>query len=132
MTGRVATKAEKEWFDDITRVGCIVCRRERRYCVPAEVHHMLSGGRKMGHLFTLPLCFEHHRSGRNDERVTSRDHNQRRFEARYGTEAGMLEEVRGLVERMRNPGLDRGRSWERDEQGTYDMSSRGGMMRPGS
>lgn len=61
----------------------------------------------MGHLFTLPLCPQHHRSGRNDAEVTSRDQNQRRFEARYGKESAMLEEVRRLVEQMRNPPIRR-------------------------
>ena len=58
---------------------------------------MLSGGRRMGHLFTIPLCYLHHRSGRNDAQATSRDQNQRRFELRYGTERELLEQTRALV-----------------------------------
>lgn len=100
--------------------------------MPAEVHHMLSVGRRLGHLFTLPICFEHHRSGRDDERATSRDQNQRRFEARYGSEQGMLEEVKRLVDRLRNPDLDRRAAWERDQSGQHDMNPRGGKLRPGS
>lgn len=83
-------------MNQITQLGCIVCRMNGVH-TPAEVHHMLSGGRRMGHLFTLPLCPLHHRSGRNDEEVVSRDQNQRRFEARYGTEESLLTAVRKLV-----------------------------------
>jgi len=69
------------------------------YGTPAEVHHMLSGGRRMGHLFTIPLCYLHHRSGRNDDTIVSRDQNQPRFEARYGPELELLEKTREIVER---------------------------------
>lgn len=58
---------------------------------------MLSGGRRMGHLFTIPLCYEHHRSGRNDSQIVSRDHSQRRFERRYGSELSLLQLTRELV-----------------------------------
>lgn len=51
----------------------------------------------MGEMFVLGLCFLHHRSGRCDAEVTSRDQNQRRFEARYGTEMSLLEKQRELV-----------------------------------
>lgn len=83
-------------MDAITQLGCICCRTEGHYS-PAEVHHMLSGGRRMGHLYTLPLCYLHHRSGRNDAWIVSRDHSQRRFEARYGKEMDLLTKVQELV-----------------------------------
>lgn len=95
------TIAEQSWMADICELGCIVCHTEKGVYSPAEVHHMLSGGRRLGHLFTLPLCFLHHRSGRNDELVVSRDQNQRRFEARYGKESDLLEKVRQLVLKQR-------------------------------
>lgn len=58
---------------------------------------MLCGGRRRGHLFTIPLCPAHHRFGMDDERATSRDQCRRRFEARYGTEEALLEKTRELV-----------------------------------
>ena len=91
------TKAESRWLNQITQLGCIVCRLFHGTYSPAEAHHMLSGGRRRGHMFTIPLCILHHRSGRNDDQVVSRDHNQRRFEARYGTEQSLLETTRELV-----------------------------------
>lgn len=59
---------------------------------------MLDGGRRRGHIFTIPLCPTHHRSGRNDAEVVSRDQSQRRFEARYGTEESLLAKTRELVQ----------------------------------
>lgn len=98
MSLTTPNKVEREWMDAIVQVGCCICLREGLGRTPAEVHHMLSGGRRMGHLFTLPLCYTHHRSGRNDAQVVSRDQNQRRFEARYGREAELLEWVRAVVD----------------------------------
>lgn len=91
------TKAERAWMDAIVQIGCIVCSVTGRGYAPAEVHHLLSGGRRKGHLFTIPLCWSHHRSGRNDEHIVSRDQNQRRFERRYGTEEYLLEQTRERV-----------------------------------
>ena len=94
------TVAEKDWMARIVALGCIICRIEGKGATPAEVHHMLSGGRRMGHLFTIPLCHAHHRSGRNDAEVVSRDQNQRRFEQRYGTEEFLLAKTRELIGRF--------------------------------
>ena len=95
------TKAEKHWMDSICQLGCIVCILTGKGKSPAEPHHMLSGGRRMGHMFTIPLCPTHHRSGRDDDEVTSRDQSQRRFEKRYGTEQYLLAKTREFVSRMR-------------------------------
>ncbi len=95
------TKAEREWQASIIRLGCIACIVDLNiFGAPADVHHMLSGGRRMGEAFTLALCFNHHRAGRDDEQCVSRDHNQRRFEARYGSEAVLLERTRELVKQQ--------------------------------
>lgn len=91
------TRLERAWMDAITQLGCIVCLLFRHVFSPPDVHHMLDGGRRRGHLFSIPLCPMHHRSGRNDAEVVSRDQNQRRFEARYGTEESLLAKTRELV-----------------------------------
>ena len=88
-------KAEAAWQAKLRNFGCIVCKLDLKVDSPAEIHHMLSGGRRLSEMFVLPLCQQHHRSGRNDE-VVSRDQSQRRFEARYGTELYLLEEVKKL------------------------------------
>ena len=82
------------------QIGCIVCRLFLRVFSPAECHHMLRGGRRRGHLFTLPLCMVHHRGGRDDAEIVSRDQSQRRFEARYGTEDSLLGKTREMVEKQ--------------------------------
>jgi hypothetical protein len=93
------SKIERAWINDMLQIGCICCRLFLNVFSPAECHHLLSGGRRRGHLFTIPLCPTHHRSGRNDEEVVSRDQNQRRFEKRYGSEESLLARTRELVQR---------------------------------
>lgn len=90
---------EKAWLDAITQLGCIVCQVEGHGFSPAEPHHLLSGGRRRGHLFTIPLCPPHHRFGMNDKMATSRDQSRRRFEKRYGTEESLLAKSRSLVKK---------------------------------
>lgn len=95
------TKEERAWQDAIRQIGCVVCILTGKGASPAEVHHMLSGGRRMGEMFTIPLCMLHHRGGRNDAELTSRDHSQRRFERRYGSEDYLLAKTREFVSRLR-------------------------------
>lgn len=58
---------------------------------------LLKSGRRMGHLFTLPLCQAHHRGHRNDDVCVSRHPYRTAFERRYGTEAALLERTRELL-----------------------------------
>lgn len=85
------TKAEKKWMDFLSQHGCVICRS------PTEIHHLLSGGRRIGHLHSISLCMIHHRSGRNDS-VVSRHPWRKAFEQKYGTEAQLLEKLRSLYE----------------------------------
>lgn len=90
-------KSEAKFQDAVRQLGCIICRLFHHVFSPCEIHHMLSGGRRMGEMFVLGLCFLHHRSGRDDAEVVSRDHNQSRFEARYGTEKSLLAKTQQMV-----------------------------------
>lgn len=58
---------------------------------------LLKSGRRMGHLFTLPLCPAHHRGHRNDLQCVSRHPYRAAFERRYGTEAELLQKTQDLV-----------------------------------
>ena len=52
----MTTKAEQEWMDDITQIGCIACYVMGVAGTPGAVHHLLRGGRRIGHLWTICLC----------------------------------------------------------------------------
>lgn len=91
-------KAEREWMDAITRIGCIVCYLQGHPGTPGVVHHILSQGRtRMGHLFTICLCDPgHHQNGDGINKI-SRHPWRTRFVKEYGTEMYLLEETGKLV-----------------------------------
>lgn len=84
------TNAEKAWLDAICRLGCCVCLRTGLGATPAEPHHLLSGGRRIGHLSAIPLCQRHHRSGGINAVWISRHPHRWAFVKRYGSEEELL------------------------------------------
>lgn len=94
------TKAEQQHMERVQALGCIVCRNSGLGVSPAEIHHVLKNGRRMGHMFVLPLCWMHHRSGENSVWVSRHPH-KREFERRYGTEKELLAQVERELEKGR-------------------------------
>jgi hypothetical protein len=91
---RAPTREEREWMDFIVRYGCIACRLDCLPPRPTAVHHILRGGVRMGHLFTLPLCDPGHHQGGQQFGMVSRHPWKARFEVRYGTESELLEKLK--------------------------------------
>ena len=85
------TNEEKAFHAAVRDLGCIVCRN-RGAQTPAEIHHILQGGRRKGEKYVLGLCALHHRGGANCEEYTSRHPWRKAFEARYGTEYELLDQ----------------------------------------
>jgi len=91
------TKDEELHLDRVQQLGCIACRGLGVYS-PAEIHHILDGGRRKGHKFVLPLCFPHHRGGGDGSGgFVSRHPYKKRFEHDFGTEDDLLAEVGRLL-----------------------------------
>lgn len=86
---KAPTKTEREWMKRITDYGCIACRIDGRRRA-AGVHHIVSGNRRMGHLFTLPLCDPGHHQGGQQFGMVSVHPWKARFEAMYGTQLELL------------------------------------------
>lgn len=96
---RTPTKEEARWMAQIVAHGCIACRLDGHGYVPAEVHHILRGGVRMGHLHTIPLCSGHHRKGAGRPGLTARHPDKARFEEQYGPEEQILGWLRGELAR---------------------------------
>lgn len=100
------TKAERAWLDAIVAHGCIACKIDGTL-VPAEdgayevrrpqVHHILRGGRRIGHLFTLPLCDGHHQQGTGAPGLIARHPDKARFERKYGSEELLLHHLQAVI-----------------------------------
>jgi len=80
-------KAEREWMSAIAELGCVACRQDG-ISSPASVHHIVQGNRRLGHLFTLPLCYLHHQG--DGRQVPSVHFAKRTFVQRYGSELELL------------------------------------------
>ena len=86
MKSHTPTREEKDWMDQIQQMGCIVCFQQWEVVTPAEIHHIAGKTNKNSHLLTIPLCYNHHRAGEDNEIFTSRHPFKARFEERYGYE----------------------------------------------
>lgn len=84
------TKAEREWMSRAADFGCVACRKDGHQS-PASVHHIVQGNRRLGHLFTIPLCPPHHQG--DGRQVPSVHFSKRTFVQRYGSELELLAEL---------------------------------------
>lgn len=94
---RTPTKDERAWMDAITALGCIACLIDGHERVPGAVHHILRGGHRIGHLHTICLCQPGHHMDGAHLGMVSRHPWKAQFEARYGTEAELLELTKKIV-----------------------------------
>lgn len=62
------TKRERR-YQSLQEIGCMACR-EYGFYQPADMHHQLSGNKRIGDEATVPLCPYHHRNVWHD-RFTS-------------------------------------------------------------
>lgn len=104
MVGRQKppTKDELRRYRALQELGCIACRINGIYGVPAEIHHLVEGNKRLGNDYTLPLCGFHHRGEAENsiERLKgpSLALNKRAFIDEYGSERELLVRVNRLLE----------------------------------
>ena len=93
----MATKAEREHMIRVARLGCLACKKDGYLTPEVELHHPRHGvgmGRKASHYDVLPLCHAHHRTGGHGIAFHA---GKQAWEAKYGTETELLEEVQTLL-----------------------------------
>lgn len=104
------TKAETAHIERIKRGWCACCQANRKRGLATadgegcDAHHVLSGGRRRGHLDTLGLCPYHHRgvipAGFATQAIAVRclgpslAHGSKPFRAFYGSDADLLAQQR--------------------------------------
>lgn len=110
MVGRSkkpATAREKAHMARVKMIRCIACWETGLCCGPTEVHHTLSGGRRRGHLYVLPIGQWHH-VGKplpgmtaNQMRLTygpSLELHGKAFTAQYGSDDSLLAKLNTLLD----------------------------------
>lgn len=83
------TSAEREWMAFVADFGCVACWWQFGVKTPCAVHHIVEGGRRIGHMMTIGLCDPGHHQNSPTAEMISRHPNKARFEAAYGTEYEM-------------------------------------------
>ena len=78
------TKAIMKHLDDVSRIGCMICRSPF-----VHLHHIrpknTGMGRRTSDLCVIPLCQEHHQGN------SGIHHNKTKFEKLHGKEIDLLE-----------------------------------------
>ena len=94
------SKKDQARFRALQDLGCICCNILGVYS-PPDIHHILSGGRRMGNEYTIGLCPHHHR-GMGKEATElfgpSLADGSKPFVDWWGTEASLLDKVNRLID----------------------------------
>lgn len=77
---KAPTLEESQHLQVVKSYPCCVCNRG----APSEAHHITDCGRRRGHYYTIPLCPEHHRTGK----ITVK--HKKKFIERFGSEEFLL------------------------------------------
>lgn len=101
------TKEQAMRFEKLQLLGCVACRKRHNIArFPVELHHLISGWRRRGHDFVIPLCSWHHRGVvengfRAAEMFTMHGPsfalNPKMFRLDFGRDDDLLAEVNGLI-----------------------------------
>lgn len=101
------TKAQKKRFERIQDIGCVACCIDGIHQNPPEIHHLVSGMKRLGHDYTVALCPFHHRgivpSGFSYDQVRavsgpSMALEPDAFRKHYGTQEELLEFQNALLD----------------------------------
>lgn len=105
------TETERAHMAAVKSLPCVACAI---HCMPSfspvEVHHLLSGNKRRGHLFVIPLCAWHHRgepldgmsvTAMADACGPSLARSSKRFRARYGNDDELLSMVADALAKRR-------------------------------
>jgi hypothetical protein len=90
-------KAEKQRFQKLVDLGCIICLRGGWGYSQPEIHHIRKGqgiGQRASSEKTIPLCPAHHRTGGYSIAIHA---GQKAFENKFGDEQFLLEYTNQLI-----------------------------------
>lgn len=91
VKGTTPTSAEKELHDRLAQLGCICCRQEGIFNPVVSIHHCNGRTKTDCHRDVLPLCGPHHQ--KLDKNVLAVHGNKRAWEAKYGKQIDLVEQI---------------------------------------
>lgn len=93
------TKAEQARMDAMKEMGqCVACYQIGIHGRgPIEIHHLLSGNKRIGHMATVSLCPWHHRGVIDMPKTAAEEifgpslaHGSKPFRAKFGSDAELM------------------------------------------
>jgi len=93
VKSKPATKSQRARMLKIKEIGCLICGN-----APCDAHHLLSGGYRRGHDFTIGLCKFHH----TESEDFSYHRAKKRFNANHGTDDELLAKQNEILEYFPN------------------------------
>jgi hypothetical protein len=94
-------------WQQLQEIGCLACRKMGFFAQPSDCHHLLSGHKRRGDEFTIPLCPWHHRGVWNDRFQNQKmagallgpslAHESKRFREMFGSDEELLFEANRLI-----------------------------------
>lgn len=86
-------KDEKQHYEKLSKIGCIVCRNLGYGYSAPHIHHIRHGagiGQKSHWSLAIPLCPNHHQHGGYGVALHA---GQKTFEKKYGSESELLQQT---------------------------------------
>lgn len=95
------TETERARLEAMMELGCCACAYLQLWCQADECHHLILGGKRMGHTYTIPLCRGHHQGQWRWEQIdaipadklVAISNGRKRFNDAYPTERQLWERV---------------------------------------
>lgn len=88
-------KAEQNWMKAVSEQPCSINNDDCGGGV--QVHHITSGGRRLGHLYTIPLCVNHHGPQTPLKHGHAVHKGKKTFENIYGSQMSHLIALQGRL-----------------------------------
>jgi hypothetical protein len=91
-------KDEKNHYDKLSQLGCIVCRKEGWGYSPPHIHHIRHGvglSQRSHWSLAIPLCPNHHQNGGYGIALHA---GQKEFERKFGSESELLRQTLTVLE----------------------------------
>ena len=90
-------KDEKNYYEKLSQIGCIVCRNIGNGYSAPHIHHIRHGvglGQRSHWSLAIPLCPMHHQHGGFGVALHA---GQKTFEKKYGTESELLQQTLDIL-----------------------------------
>ena len=97
----MTTKSDKAWWDRVASLGCVACLQDGIFNTHVSIHHTDGRTKPGAHRRVLPLCGPHHQTGGMEAPAIHPW--KARWEAKYGTQAELLEWVAGQLSPSNQP-----------------------------